>query len=235
MRAEGTAVAGGAGTLARQALEVAAKDLRVEARSGEALPVILPFGATALLLLPIAVGADLPLLRQAGWGMFWVVVLLFGTLVAVRGTAVDDPAQRDLLALLGVDPAARFAGQTLASALLLVAFQVLLAPVAVALYDPGLTGWRWLGPTVLLVAVGLAALGSLAGMLTAGLPARGTLAPLLVLPLSVPLLLAGTQVTAGAAFGRSPMVWLLLLVAADLVVLAAGVLAAGSLDETTTR
>ncbi len=76
MGAERTA---GAGVLARQALEVAVKDLRVEARSGEALPVILPFGAVALLLLPIAVGADLALLRQAGWGMFWVVVLLFGT------------------------------------------------------------------------------------------------------------------------------------------------------------
>jgi heme exporter protein B len=233
MRAEGTAAAAGAGVLARQALEIAAKDLRVEARSGEALPVILPFGAAALLLLPVAVGADRPLLRQTGWGMFWVVVLLFGTLVTVRGTAVDDPAQRDLLTLLGVDPAARFAGQTLASALLLVAFQLLLAPVAVALYEPGPAGWRWLGLAVPLVAVGLAALGTLAGTLTASLPARATLAPLLVLPLSVPLLLAGTQLMAGAAAGRSPAAWLLLLLAADLVVLAAGVLAAGSLEETT--
>jgi heme exporter protein B len=232
MGLERAAATGGAHVLARQALEVAAKDLRVEVRSGEALPVIVPFGAAALLLVPIAVGADLPLLRQAGWGMFWVVVLLFGTLVTVRGSAVDDPAQRDLLALLGVDPAARFAGQTLASALLLVAFQVLLAPVAVALYNPGVAGWWWLGPTVPLVAVGLAALGTLAGTLTAGLPARGTLAPLLVLPLSVPLLLAGTQVAAGAASGRNPMVWLLLLLATDLAVLAAGVLAAGSLEET---
>jgi heme exporter protein B len=229
MPAEGTATAG---VLARQALEVAAKDLRVEARSGEALPVILPFGAAALLLLPIAVGADLPLLRQAGWGMFWVVVLLFGTLVAVRGTAVDGPAQRDLLALLGVDPAARFLGQTLASALLLGVFQLLLAPVAVALYDPGLAGWRWLALAVPLVAVGLSALGTLAGSLAASLPARSTLAPLLVLPLSLPLLLAGTQLAAGATYGRSPAAWLLLLVAIDLVVMVAGILAAGPLEET---
>jgi heme exporter protein B len=231
MRLEWPAAPVGARVLARQALEVAAKDLRVEVRSGEALPVIVPFGAAALLLLPIAVDADLPLLRQAGWGMYWVVVLLFGTLVTVRGTAVDAPAQHDLLALLGVDPAARFGGQTLASALLLVAFQVLLAPVAVALYDPGLAGWWWLGPTTPLVAVGLAALGTLAGTLTGGLPARGTLAPLLVLPLSVPLLLAGTQVLAGAAAGRSPVLWLLLLLAVDLVALAAGVLAAEAVGE----
>ena len=233
MRSERAVATAAAGVLARQALEVATKDLRVEARSGEALAVILPFGGAALLLLPIAMGGDLPLLRQAGWGMFWVVVLLFGTLVSVRASAVDEPAQRDMLALLGVDPAARFAGQTLASALLLAAFQVLLAPAAVALYDLGLAGWWWLGPTVALVAVGLAALGTLSGMLTAGLPARGTLAPLLVVPLSLPLLLGGTQVAAGATVGRSPTVWLLLLVAVDLVVLMGGVLAAGSLEETT--
>jgi heme exporter protein B len=221
-----------AGVLARQTLEVTIKDLRVEARSGEALPVICPFGAAALLLLPIAVGADLPVLRQAGWGMFWGVVVLFGTLVAVRGTAVDGPAQRDLLALLGVDPAARFLGQTLASAFLLGVFQVLLAPVAVALYDPGLAGWWWLVLAVPLVAVGLSGLGTLAGSLVASLPARSTLAPLLVVPLSLPLLLAGSQLAAGAAYGRSPVAWLLLLVAVDLVVVAAGVLAAGPLEET---
>jgi heme exporter protein B len=229
MPAEGTV---SIGVLTRQTLEVTAKDLRVEARSGEALSVILPFGAAALLLLPIAVGADLPVLRQAGWGMFWVVVVLFGTLMAVRGTAVDGPAQRDLLTLLGVDPAARFLGQTLASALLLGVFQILLAPVAVALYDPGLAGWWWLVAAVPLVAVGLAALGTLAGSLAASLPARSTLAPLLVVPLSLPLLLAGTQLAAGAAYGRSPAAWLLLLVAVDLVVVAAGVLAAGPLEET---
>jgi heme exporter protein B len=230
MPAEGTATVG---VLARQAVEVALKDLRVEARSGEVLPVILPFGAAALLLLPIAIGADLPLLRRAGWGMFWVVVLLFGTLVAVRATAVDTPAQRDLLALLGVDPAARFLGQMLASGLLLVIFQLLLAPVAVALYDPSLVGLRWLVLAVPLVAVGLSALGTLAGSLAASLPARSTLAPLLVVPLSLPLLLAGTQVVAGAPYGRGPAAWILLLVAVDLVVVAAGVLAAGSLEETT--
>jgi heme exporter protein B len=131
-----------------------------------------------------------------------------------------------------VDPAARFLGQTLASALLLGVFQLLLAPVAVALYDPNLVGWPWLALAVPLVAVGLSGLGTLAGSLASSLPARSTLAPLLVVPLSLPLLLAGTQLAAGAAYGRSPAAWLLLLVAVDLVMVVAGVLTAGPLEET---
>lgn len=215
-----------------QAVEVARAELRAETRAGEVLLVTVPFGATALLLLPLAVGADVPLLRQVGWGMFWVVVLLFGTLVTARGTAADT-ARGDLLAQLGVAPAVRFVGQTAASAVLLVAFQVLLLPVTVVLYDPGLAGWWWLGPLAVLVAVGLAALGTLAGTLTSNLTTRGALMPLLVVPLSVPLLLAGTQVLTGATSGRTPLPWLLALLAADLIVVTGGVLSAEPLEETT--
>lgn len=46
-----------------QCLALARKDLRLERRAGEALLVTAPFGATALLLAPLAVGTDTPLLR----------------------------------------------------------------------------------------------------------------------------------------------------------------------------
>jgi len=218
-----------AGPLA-QALEVARADLRAEARGGETLPVIVPFGAVALLLLPLAAGADVPLLRRAGWGMFWVVVLLFGTLVTVRSAAAEGPAQRDLLALLGVEPGARFAGRAAASGLLLAVFQALLLPVAVVLFDPELSGWPWLALLVPLVAAGLGTLGTLAGLLTDGLGARATLAPLLAAPLAVPVLLAGAQIMAGTAAGRSPAAWIALLITVDMGLAAAGLLAADALD-----
>ncbi len=158
----------------REALEVARKDLRVEARTAETLRVTVPFGATALLLIPLAVGADIPLLRALGPGMYWTVVLLFGVLVTLRQSAVDTPAQRDLLALLGVDPAACFVGRAGASALLLLAFQAMLGPVALVLYDPQPIGWAWLALLAPLVAVGLALLGTLAGALTERLPGRSS-------------------------------------------------------------
>ncbi|MFQ5948303.1 MAG: heme exporter protein CcmB [Acidimicrobiia bacterium] len=215
----------------RQAAGIAAKDLRSELRSGEVLFVTIPFGAVALLLIPLAVGTDLALLERIGPGLYWVVVLLFGLLVTQRQSAVDRPPQRDLLRLLGVDPAAGFAGRVAAGTVLLLAFEALVGTVMLVLYDPDLTGWPWLAAILPLTAWGLALLGTLTDSVTAGLSSRATLTPLLVAPLAIPLLLAATQALEGLRLGTGILSWVLLLVVMDLVLAITGVLAARPLEE----
>lgn len=205
--------------------------LVLERRSGEALLVVAPFGAVALLLLPMAVGTDVPLLRQVGPGFYWLVVLLFGVLLTVRHSAEDGPAQRALLAQCGVDPAVRVLGRILADSVLLLVFQVVLLPVVVALYDPDVLGWPWMLPVLPLVAVGLASLGALAEGVSSGALGRVTLGPLLVVPLALPLLLGATQVLEAARYTRAPWSWLLLMATADLVVMLGSVLTARTLEE----
>ena len=51
-----------------QALAVARRDLFRERRAGEVVWITIPFGAIALLLVPMAVGTDIPLLRKIGNG-----------------------------------------------------------------------------------------------------------------------------------------------------------------------
>ena len=214
-----------------QVLALARMHLVVERRSGEALLVVAPFGAVALLLLPMAVGTDIPLLRQVGPGFYWLVVLLFGVLLTVRHSAEAGPAQRTLLAQCGVDPAVRVLGRVLADSLLLLSFQVVLLPVVVALYDPDVFRWPWMLPVLPLVAVGVAALGGLAEGVSVGAVGRVTLGPLLVVPLTLPLLLGATQVLEGARYARAPWPWLLMMGAADLVVVLGSVLTARTLEE----
>lgn len=218
----------------RQALEVTRKDLLVERRTAEVLAVTAPFGAVALLFVPLAVGVTEPdseLLTRIGPGMYWLVVLLFGVLVILRRSASDGPPQRDLVRLLGVEPGARFAGDALATGLLLLLFEAVLAPVAIAFYNPDLTGWPWLLLIAPLVAAGLAMLGTIAAGVTVSLPTRTSLTALLVVPLAVPLLLAATSALEGLRIGRSILAWLLLLVVMDLVLAVAGVLTAQPLEE----
>ena len=205
--------------------------LALERRTGEALLVVAPFGAVALLLLPMAVGTDIPLLRQVGPGFYWLVVLLFGVMLTVRHSAEGGPGPRALLAQCGVDPAARAIARVVADAVLLLAFQLVLAPVAVALYDPRVPGWPWLLVVLPLVAIGLAALGALAGAVSSGTAGRAVLGPLLVVPLAVPLLLGATQVIEAARYARAPWPWFLLMGLADLLALLAIVLAAPALEE----
>ena len=216
----------------RQALAIARKDLRTEMRSGEVLMITVPFGAVALMLIPLAIGADAPLLDRVGPGMYWSVILLFGVLVTVRQSASDGPAQLDVLTLLGIDPAARFAGRAGASSLLLLVFETVLAPIALALYGNDPRGWWWVLAVLPLVAIGLGLLGTLAAAIAASV-ASATLIPLISVPLSVPMLLAATQVTEGIRVGATIFGWLLLLVVMDLLLAVAGVLSARPLQEAT--
>jgi heme exporter protein B len=217
----------------RQAFEIMRKDLKIEGRAGEVLSITVPFGAVALLLLPMAIGTEKTMLTRIGPGMFFAVTLLFGMLVAFRQSATDEPAQRELLALLGIDPAATFVGRTAASALLLFAFELVLVPLDIVLYNPdAVRTWGWLVLVVLLVAFGLALVGTLAGSVTAGLRTKATLAPLLVAPLSVPLLIASSQVVEALRLERSILNWIVLLMAMNLGLTVVGVITARPLEET---
>ncbi len=211
---------------------VTGRDLSRERRSGEVAWVTIPFGAIALLLIPLAVGADIPLLRRIGPGLFWAVVMLFGILIAVRRTAAETGAQRDLVALLGIDPAAGFAGKAVASAVLLVGFELIVGVVAVLLYDIDLTRWPWLLVIVPGVAIGLALLGTLTSSIAANLDSGAALIPFLVAPLSVPLLLGATQALDPLRPSNGILPWVMLLLAVDLVLAIAGVLTARPLQET---
>ena len=91
--------------------EITRVDLVVERRVGETLKIVLPFAIVALFVFPLAIGFQLSILASAGPAIFWSLGLLFGMQIALRRTADDTAERRDLMALLGVDPAARFVGK----------------------------------------------------------------------------------------------------------------------------
>lgn len=215
-----------------QLLALTQTHLLTEHRTGEALLVVAPFGAVALLLMPLAVGTDIPLLRQVGPGFYWLVVLLFGVLLTVRHGSEDGPGPRVLLAQCGVDPVVRVGARIVGDGVLLVSFEIVLLPVAVAFYDPPVEGWPWAVLTLPLVAAGLACLGALAGGVSSAAVGRVTLGPLLAVPLAVPLLLGATQVGEALRYGRPPWPWLLMMATADLTALLGAVLSARTLEET---
>jgi heme exporter protein B len=87
---------------------------------------------------------------------------------------------------------------------------------------------------VLLGAVGIAAVGTFYAGVTVRLRAREVMLPLLMLPVLAPLLLASVKATS-AALGGDPFgelgAWLQLLVAFDVLMIAAGAATYGYLLE----
>ena len=216
-----------------QAVEIARVDLQVERRIGDVLRIIFPFAVVALLVFPLALGIDLAAITRIGPAVFWAIGVLFGMQVALRQAADDRPERRDLYALLGVDPAARFVGRSMSGSLLMLGFMFALMVATLLLYSPRLPeGWPIpAAAAILLTSIGLTELGTLAGEVTAGLRNRTALASLIVSPLAIPLVLVGSQTLESLALDTGILPWLLLLFATDLALAVAGVGLARPIEE----
>jgi heme exporter protein B len=222
-------------TLLRQSAAIARKDLVIEMRGRYALGAVLPFAGTLLIAFGLSLGPGRSLLQETAPGLLWLAVLFasvlsFGQAYQTEG---EDGALEGLT-LAPIDKASIFLGKAAAVAVQLVALEAAVLLLVAGLFDLSLGGRPGLlAGAFLLGTIGLAAVGSLFGVLAESPRAREAVFPLLVLPLATPVLLAGVRATALATVGGSGSIggWLGLLVAFDLVVLSAGTLVFGHLLE----
>jgi heme exporter protein B len=218
----------------RDAVLVAGKDLRVEVRSRVTMNQIAPFAVLVLVLFAFALEPDRGLLVRASAGLFWLAVTFSALLAIQRSFAIEAAdGARDGLRLSGLDPAGIFLGKAAAIAAELLALEVLLGLGVVVLYGADLHGALLLGLTCLAATAGLAAAGTVYGVLAAGARVRETLLPLLLLPVVAPVVLAATRASE-AAIGSAPTdgwPWVRLLVVFAVIYTALGALAFGPLLE----
>jgi heme exporter protein B len=139
----------------------------------------------------------------------------------------------DALRLSGLEPAAVFLGKTFALALQLLVLEVVLLAGVAVLYSADLSGPALLAATCLAATIGLAATGSLYGVLAAGLRVRETLLPLLLLPVVAPVLIGATRAFESALQGTpgEGWPWCGLLATFAAIYTAFGILAFGPLME----
>lgn len=185
----------------RDALLIAGKDLRIEWRSRVGASQVVPFAVLVLVIFGFALDGDQTTLRQLTAGLYWVAVLFAAVLVIQRAFAVEsDDGVREALRLTGLRPASIFVGKAGAIAAQLVVLEILLAIGVAVFFTATLGGWGLLVATGVVAAIGIAAAGTLYGVLSAGLRVKDTLLPLLLLPVLAPVLIAATRAM-GAALG----------------------------------
>lgn len=220
----------------RDAVIVGGKDLRIEMGSRVTTTQVAPYAVLVLILFGFAFDQNHSLLSQASPGLFWVAVLLCSLLAVQRSYAIESAdGARDGLRLSGLDPAGIFLGKAAAVAAQLLVLEVLLGLGVVVLFGTQLHDPVLLVLTALCATAGLAAAGTVYGMVAAGLRVRETLLPLLVLPVVAPVLLGATQAWM-AALGLSSAdgwKWLSLLASFAAIYVAAGVLSFSTLVEET--
>ncbi len=220
--------------MVRDAGLIAAKDLRVELRSRVATMQVLPFAVLVLVVFAFALDGDQATLRTLTAGLYWAALLLAAVLVIQRAFAVESvDGVRDALRLSGLRPASIFLGKAAAIAVELLVVEIVLGIGVVGLFGSTLRGWGLLVATGVVAAVGIAAAGTLYGVLAAGLRVKETILPILLLPVLAPVLIGATRAF-GAALGDVAVdgwSWFNLLAIFALVYAGLGFVVFGSLLE----
>lgn len=218
------------------AWQIARKDALAELRGRQAAGSTLFFAALVLLLFGFALGPDSRRLTDAAPGLLWLAIVFGSLLTAARlhQLEAEDGALEEL-ARYPVERRAIYLGKALAALGAMLVLGGVLLPVVAILYGIDLaSAWPALLATLLLGAVGLAAVGTFYAGVTVRMAAREVMLPLLMLPVIAPLLLAAVRATTAALLG-DPLgdlsAWLQLLAIFDLVMLVAGAATYGYLLE----
>jgi heme exporter protein B len=216
----------------RVAWLVAAKDLRIEARSRVLLWQVVPFGAIALLVSGLALGPNQAGASSAGPGLFYLVTLFVTLLMINRSQALEHaPGTRASIATLGLDPGGVFLGKALALTIELWVTGLVLLAGSVLLLHTALRGTVEALPSVLVTLATMASAGTLYGALTQGGEGPATLLPVLTLPAFAPLLIAGERSFSAALHGGALWEWWVIVVVALVAYTAVGILLYGVLEE----
>jgi heme exporter protein B len=175
-------------------------------------------------------------LTRVAPGLFWVAVLLAALLAVSRSFSIEaDNGARDGLRLSGLDGTAIFLGKAVAIAVELLVLELVLGTGVALLYDVELHSGSLLVLAALAATAGVAATGTLYGVLAAGLRVRETLVPVLLLPVVAPVMLGATRACEAALDGvpSEGWPWVALLALVAVLYTGVGMLAFGPLLEET--
>jgi heme exporter protein B len=185
-----------------------AKDLRLEWRTKDSINGMLFFALLVVVVFAIAFDpASYPTIaRQISGGLLSVAVL-FAAMTALNQSWARETGNNVLSAL--------FVGKAIANFIFVTAVEIVLAPIFVIFYNLHPLGESW--KLLLILPLGTWALvvnGTFFAALGLRSSNRETLLPLVLLPISMPALLAMIQATTAVLTGEfEPILWIKVLVA----------------------
>jgi heme exporter protein B len=218
------------GTYVRQSLTIAAKDLRAELRTKEALNASVAFSMVILVLFSFAFDPSSDAFQEFSGGLLWLVFSFAGALVLNRSFARE--MQNDCLdALLAapVPASALFFGKALANYALLLAVEAVSLPVFGLFYDVHWARQFWqLTAVVALGTWTMTVIGTMFSALTVNLHMRELMLPTLVYPLMIPALMSAMTLTTdllnGMPIAGDNLLWIRVLIVCAIVFTALSVL-----------
>src|SRR3974390_151442 len=180
-------------------LAIAAKDLRSEFRTKEALNASFAFSVVILVLFSFAFDPSSEQLQTISGGLLWLVYSFAGALIVNRSFAREIP--NDCLDVLISSPSpawALFLGKAMACFVLLMLVELISLPIFGLFYNI-----RWGGsflPLLMIMALatwGITVVGTAFSAVTVNVRLRELMLPVLLYPILIPLLIASMEMTTG--------------------------------------
>lgn len=173
-------------------LALLSRDIRLAFRTGGGATLAAAFFAMVAALVPLGVGADLPLLARIAGGVLWVAASLASLLTLDRLFQADfEDGSLDILALSPLSlekiACAKIAAHFLTTGLPLT----LLSPLLALLFNLPEQAYGALVASLALGTPALSAIGAIGAALTVSLRRGGLILALIVLPLLTPAVIFG--------------------------------------------
>lgn len=207
----------------RKTWTLIAKDLTAEWRRRESLTVMFVFSLMVVVILNFAFELRVDNVLEVAPGALWVTFAFAGVLGLSRSLARErEDGCLEGLMMAPVDPAAIYVAKAAANLVFMAGTEIVVLPVFAALFSVNVLRLDLI-VVLLLGTVGLAAVGTLLSAMAVHTRARDVLLPVLLLPISVPLLIAAAKATAGLLDGAGlggVGGWLQLLAVFDILFLA---------------
>lgn len=177
---------------------IALKDMRAEWRSREIFNPILFFGMMVIVLFTFSFDPSYEETKVIGGGLLWMA-FLFSGMLAMNQSFPREMADRTLhaLRLAPIPPASLFAGKFLGNMLFVLLAECVLCPLFAMFFNFPL--WEIAGRFFLLLVSGtwgIVVTGTFFSALTLHTRMRELMLPLLLLPISVPQMIAVVEGTA---------------------------------------
>jgi heme exporter protein B len=214
-------------TYLRKVSAIVWKDVTAELRTKDIFSAMFVFALLAVVIFQFAFDLRADNVKLVAPGVIWVAITFAGVLGLSRSFILEqDRGSLEGLLLAPVDRSAIYFGKLIGNLLFIFVVELLLLPAAsiffnISLVSPGLL------LVVALGTVGFASVGTLFAALSVNTRAREVLLPILLFPIMVPVLIAGVRAT-GSLLDGEPLSeisnWLRLLVAYDVIFLAAAFL-----------
>jgi heme exporter protein B len=181
----------------RGILAILWKDLAAEARSKELLSAMLVFSLLTIIIFNFALELDKAARDTVTAGVVWVTIIFAGTLGLNRSLAQEqDRGSLEGLLLTPVDRSAIYFGKMVGNLLFMTVIEAIILPLFNLLFRAPLLHWG-VALTTALGTLGYAAVGTLLAAMAVRTRAREVMLPVLLLPVVIPVLLAGVKATSG--------------------------------------